>query len=185
MALGLGRFSAHGFLSGAQRRGFAEALESAPVPPATLGASPGLQMGGGGRREGPGNPRGLRAGLRAGSVRMLGPGLWEQRRGVQREPAPRPRPRAHRRDCVRSRPGAGPQCSPAGPRPRMGEPGEGGRGDRAFRDDPPTPGKMQTPGLLGSADPFSVSVVLWLWGQCIPLPSRQPASGFMAEPAGK
>lgn len=69
---------------------------------------------------------------------------------------------------MRSRPGAGPQCSPAGRRARLPERAEGA--ETAPPGMAPPAGKMQTPGLP-AAPVFlcvCVPVVLWLWGRFIP-----------------
>lgn len=64
---------------------------------------------------------------------------------------------------MRSRPRAGPQCSPAGPGARREERGEGGGAGRPrLPGCPPPPEKMQMPGLPRSANLFSIPVVLCL-----------------------
>lgn len=99
---------------------------------------------------GPGNRRGLGA----GSARRSGLGLWEQRLGVQREPAPLPRPRAHRRGCVRSRPRAGASMQPGWVGDAAGGAGRGGAGGMGrgggrprLPGCPHSPEKMQMPDL--------------------------------------
>ena len=121
----------------------------------------------------------------AGSVRLLGPGLWEQRRrsskGARAPPAP---PGAQKRLCEV------PAGRWASMQPRWAGASDAGAGRRGagrprLPGSPRPPEKMQRPGLPRSANLSGVRLVLWPQSRRIPSTPGLPASGFMGSPAGK